>query len=57
MNGIKWDLKREKNIIDKKTKNNEIIFIKLYKDIILLQNNGEKVLNFIKPKELDLEKN
>ena len=57
MNGIKWDLKREKNFINKNTKNDEIIFIKLYKDVILLQNNGEKVLNFIKPKELDLAKN
>ena len=57
MNGIKWDLKREKNFINKNTKNDEIIFIKLYKDVILLQKNGEKVLNFIKPKELDLAKN
>ena len=57
MNGIKWDLKKEKNIINEKCKNyEETIFIKLYKDTILLDNYKKNVLNFIKPKELDFMK-
>ena len=57
MDGIKWDLKKEKNIINKKCKRYEQnIFIKLNKDTILLANYKEKVLNFIKPKELDFMK-
>ena len=55
MDGIKWDIKKEKNIISEKEECSKIN-LKIFKNVILIAQNDKQKLLLIRPKEVDFLK-